>query len=685
MDFCLPKEYADKIIEALRSGSISPDKLSSIKDSASRREFLKKYVGDNYAETVNTLFEKKILLKNRDAAIVAFFKDITGLSKQKKAALAEKYKENYIEKQRRIFNPTEEEGFLNEITSDIYSKKYKTEVSLEEAQQITELSAEAKEAREKIIDIDASTDKQRLDYATAQSALKRYVEELERPEKEYELINPFKEITPDDKYDAVIHNGKELIKFIGENTRALVAGMVDNSMWGVQGVRALLDRRTTKVWAKNFLKSWKDIYRVFRKGMDERSVIMDSVYTTVYAEKNYLKGRYSGKVSKGKKGPSLDIGIHEDEYPTSTLPKRIANFPVLSKIPIFKQVLSTIGRVGAAAEVAFEAGAIRLRVDIANILYDLVEKNGVDLSSNRNVGGVNVIVNSMTGRGALGFAEKISKELNNILFSSRLLKSAIDVITNHALNNDVPVKLKWMSVKRVLNAASTAATILTIAYNLDKNSTDPDPRSAKFGTLYGVNIIGSVKSLLNLIARTATQSTKSAKTGIVSEFGSGFGQTNGMDVLVDYALNKTNPIGSAVRDIIRQRNFEGEKPTILNTLASLVTPINLSTQKDIYKDSEDNKFIKGLYSILSTMGFNVSTDYGSVWDPESTKEKAKFLEKSGEENFKKANEEFNREYNKWIKEKRKDKEFENLDDDKKRKIVSKKRKSIKRKAMNKYR
>jgi len=65
----------------------------------------------------------------------------------------------------------------------------------------------------------------------------------------------------------------------------------------------------------------------------------------------------------------------EEEFPTS--------FP--SRIPV-------LGRFFKAAEVAYEAGAMRLRADVADAMYMMAEKVGRDLKNKVTVGDINLTV-----------------------------------------------------------------------------------------------------------------------------------------------------------------------------------------------------------------------------------------------------------------------------------------------------
>ena len=133
MSFCLIKPLAEKLKAAIKSGEIDPEKMNDM-TSEEVHALLAKHIGDDAAREVNKLYESKLLLKNQEAGIVKMFRDVTGLSKEDRAELETKTKARYAERQRRIYNPADDEKMLNELTSDIYSKKDKTEVSPEQAQ-----------------------------------------------------------------------------------------------------------------------------------------------------------------------------------------------------------------------------------------------------------------------------------------------------------------------------------------------------------------------------------------------------------------------------------------------------------------------------------------------------------------------------------------------------------------------
>ena len=397
--FCLIPKLAEKVKQAIRSGKLNPERLNEM-TSIERRGLLTEIVGEGAAKEVNLLFEKKLLLKNQEAAMYDWAGEITGITKEAKEATLAKIRQAFADKNRRLYEPKESENFLNELTSDIYGKKYKTEVSLEEAQIITELAQDSKMAQAKMKpDFTWKTKADGLDFGAKKVALDNYVSALKLEASQKKLISPLKEKGIEAKARIMLENAKVSANFIAENSRAIVAS-IDNSFFGRQGIKALLNPKYTKLWVNSFIKSWSDIGKTLKDANKAGDAIIDATKADIYSSKNYLNGRYEGKAGKGAKGTSLEIGMREEPFPTS--------FP--SKIPVF-------GRFFRASEVAYEAGAMRLRKGIADKLYSMAEKNGVDMTSNFEIGSINELANSITGRGTFGKkAGEMEKVVNKAFF-----------------------------------------------------------------------------------------------------------------------------------------------------------------------------------------------------------------------------------------------------------------------------
>jgi len=670
MPFCLQQQDAEKIKQAIRSGKLNPAKLVEM-TSQQRRAFLADLVGTENAKEVNLAFEKKLLLVNQEKAMYDWAKDITGMSKEAKEATLQKIRDTYAEKKRRVYSPAENEKFLNEIVSDVYSKKFKTEVTLEEAQTITELSQDFKKAKAKTGDVtkwktedfvQTGSKEDAILRGATETALNNYIGGLKAEANKVLFINPFKVRGLMEKARAVSVDAKISLKFIAQNARSVKAS-VDNSLWGRQGIKAFFTHPT--IWAKNFSKSFVDIGQVMKTGNKAGDAIIDAEKAEIYSRENYAKGRY-------ERGEKLDIGIKEEEFPTSAP----------SKIP-------ALGRLFKAAEVAYEAGAMRLRSDIADKTYSIAEQGGIDMTSELEIGGINKMVNSMTGRGALGRVEGASEILNLALFAVKFFKSNLDVLT-------APFKLlsgestfaKRRAAINTLKIVSGIATILIIANALDDDSVDFSAISANFGKIRAGNmrfdVTGGMSSLVILLARLATQSTKSSVTGITKQFGEGYGSTTGMDAFWNFTENKFSPMFSVVKELVDQKTFEGEKPTVINQLQNLTVPIVIESGIDAYQKED----IANALLVLIADGIGISANvysYNSNWEVNPGKELIQFKEKVGKDKFKEANAEFNGLVNKKIVELKADEKWKAMsDEDKQKKLLSEKTK-IKDKIFRSYR
>jgi len=618
MVLCLTDEGVRKLKKAIKEGKINPNKLLAM-TSVERRAFFDKFLTEEQAKIVNILFEKKLLLKNQEKGIVNWAREITGIGRESKLATIQKIKDTYAEKARRKFDPAENESFLNELTADIYGKRYRADVSLEEAQQITELSQDVQKTLEKRNeDLTWNTKEDALDFGSAKVALDNYTGVLQKATKK-----PYLDIKEEGISRTVIKAGGIATNFIAENARAIVAS-VDNSFWGRQGISALFRPATSKLWAKNFAKSFQDIYKTLGGGTKAGNAILDGVKAEIYSRPNYSKGLY-------EMGEKLDIGISEEEFPTSAP----------EKIP-------ALGRVFKAAEVAYTAGAMRLRADIADKFYGMAEKINVDMTDKIEVGAINALVNDMTGRGSMKLSKETQATMNKMFFSIKFFKANLNKITK-PFTGKTKFTRKQAGIN-LLTTISSIAVILAIAKALNPDSVEEDPTSANFGKIRlkntRIDITGGMSPILTLIARIFTNNTKSSITGLKREM-KGFGVSDGMDALWNFTENKFSPLGSTIKELVERKTFEGDKPTFLNMIKNLTVPMIIEGAFDTHKI--DGIGMALLAFIADGIGISVNTySFNDNWNNKDTQEMKEFKENIGQEKFNKANKEYVQKVNDYI-------------------------------------
>ena len=138
MAWCLPKHIANKFLQELQSGKISPEKLMEM-TSKQRREHFEGTFGKENAQNVNRMFESKLLLKNQQQGIITWAQTMAGLKPEAKRDILSR-----VEKMKDALNPETEGAFLE----DIVSFRLKTNVTPTEAKYISELATDAIKKKE---------------------------------------------------------------------------------------------------------------------------------------------------------------------------------------------------------------------------------------------------------------------------------------------------------------------------------------------------------------------------------------------------------------------------------------------------------------------------------------------------------------------------------------------------------
>lgn len=169
MNICLLPEKVAEFRQALKDKTINIADLLDM-TSEERTALLEKYAGDQ-AKKVNTLFEEKLVLKNRMLGIKNWASKMGEIGKYSplgKAELDKALSEYRARQQERIFSPAENEAFLN----DLADKRAGVHISREVAAKVFELSAKADALREVNPKMSGVSD----EYLKAREELNAYVE-----------------------------------------------------------------------------------------------------------------------------------------------------------------------------------------------------------------------------------------------------------------------------------------------------------------------------------------------------------------------------------------------------------------------------------------------------------------------------------------------------------------------------
>lgn len=134
---CLPKENSDAFKRALKDGSIKiPDLLKMTTEE--RQAAFASVVGEEYAQAVNTMFEKKLLLKHQQAGLIDWIKEVGGLKPEQRRDLIAR-----IQRREKAFTAEDESKFLNDVADQTLG----TSVSHAEAKKIFELTKKVEAAK----------------------------------------------------------------------------------------------------------------------------------------------------------------------------------------------------------------------------------------------------------------------------------------------------------------------------------------------------------------------------------------------------------------------------------------------------------------------------------------------------------------------------------------------------------
>lgn len=544
MAFCLPKFAADALIKSL------PEDLSKLTDisSADRRKFFADIVGEENAKQLNAEFESKLILKDQQQGIINWVKKVTGMTEEAKRDLISR-----VQKMKDVLQPEDRQAFLE----DLAGHRLGMGVSIEEAGKIVDLAKKVEETKSAM---DQGGD--RLEYGKAKVEFNNYVNELklqsEKTSLKQKLMNPISTATE-----------------LAGQSKAIKASL-DNSALLRQGWKAAITN--PRIWGENALKSFQNIYRSL-KGKE----VTNEVNADIVSRENY------DRMVKAK----LDIGNAEESFPTS-LPE---------KIPLF-------GRLYKASEVGFTTFLHKLRADIFDKYIDIAERSGIDINDKAELESIGKMVNSLTGRSSLGRFEPAAQIINNVFFSPRFMKSHFDVLTAHQFQKGVTPFVRRQAAINLVKIISAQAAIMGISNLLQPNSAETDPRSADFGKIKVGNtrfdVSGGASSLVTLASRLLSQSSKSSTTGKIVPLNSGkFGAQTGTDVVYNFFENKLSPAAGVIRDLIRDKTFQGDKPNLANETNNLITPLPI---QNFFQTKNDPKAANMLLIMIADgLGIGANT------------------------------------------------------------------------------
>lgn len=453
---------------------------------------------------------------------------------------------------------------LKELLSN--AKAHHDKVSKEEFKKLMELAKNVKEA-----DKNRALGGDRMIYGRAKADYMAYLEELsgERRSVKEQLkdrIAEFSKEWEDNSVSAIFHLVEDTLKTGIESSIGFVASL-DNSFMGRQGLWTLMTHPTA--WWDGAYNSFADMVKVLG-GKEARRELMADMYSRDNF-KEYIKAKIITK--------------NEEQYPSH----------IPSRIPV-------IGRAFSASEQAFFGSALRMRMDLYDLLTSRAKANGVDFGKKGEIENWGKLINSLTARGAWGKkGDPVTLKL--LLWAPKMLKGHLDVLTAHGLGSGLKESkyARQEAFKNIMKITAETALIMAIADALVPGSIEWDSKSSDFGKIKIGNtrfdITGGAAALVVFASRMVKGLTKSTTTGLTT-------QKARWDIFLDFLRGKANPPIRMLTDWMIGENWRGEKFSWTDSAINAFTPISIQNAIDL-KDEQSLASVMGVF--LDAVGISSNT------------------------------------------------------------------------------
>jgi len=339
---------------------------------------------------------------------------------------------------------------------------------------------------------------------------------------------------------------------------------------------------------------WPAAYNMFKYAGSEKTYkVLQNYLSTEWKHRDLAK---AARLAITRIGSDMNE-LPKEEHFLSELPERVPG----------------LGKLYRGSERAYVGFLDKLRADTYSSLvgdleragiktYDTVKINSRDKTTGKMITVDKVVptqevldtakfINTATGRGSLGAAEKYGDLLNTIFYSPRFQASRLDLMTKF-LRPDTYTKLspalRTEYLRALLSMGGIAATINGLGYAVGGKLTS-DPRSSDFGKVIyhdktrqdpGAGFL----QYLTLAARMVTNQTTSTRTGKVSEMGEKFGSSDRLDTLGRFTRNKLSPIPGLAVSAIKGKNPIGEEFSLLDETGKLMVPLLIQDINEILKN-----------------------------------------------------------------------------------------------------
>lgn len=241
-----------------------------------------------------------------------------------------------------------------------------------------------------------------------------------------------------------------------------------------------------------------------------------------------------------------DITKREENF-VSTWAETGGNLPYFSTA-----YRNTFGRVVRGSNRAYVAFLNKLRADTFENMMATMRKTGLDPDKDEKVArDLAAFINDATGRGSLGKLEKVAPELNNVIFSPRLISSRLSYMNpKNYVSSSIDKQVRKERLKSVLAMGGTWLGMGSIGA-MGGADVSLNPTSSDFGKIRVGNTrldpAAGFQQYLVAMARFMSGYNTQATTfrnpnPTMEELGTEYGGKTRLDVVQDFAANKTHPV-----------------------------------------------------------------------------------------------------------------------------------------------
>lgn len=380
-----------------------------------------------------------------------------------------------------------------------------------------------------------------------------------------------------------MHGG---IGAVGLNVSKLANTM--KSMQNAMSLAAPLRHGIGLLARKEFYPAFADMFKFF--GNKE---FYDQSMQAIEEHPNYMLSREGGLfISKPN-----SVLSSEEEFLNS----------YVGKIPFVRDAVG-------ASQRAYSGFLNKLRFDTFNGMIEKAKALGHDTGTQvgesvvptKETKTIANFINNATGRGDLGRLNKMTNELNTLLWSPRMIASRVTMLTNPSIYTSLPKGMRMEGIKSLLAIASLGTVIDTLAtYGGAKVSTNilsSDAGKSRFGKDV-IDPWGGFQQYVVAAARFLAGKTDS-KT-----------PTSRLKIAGNFLASKESPATDLAHMLLTAKKFTGKstdpatagnfvdqynnKTTIQSEVAKRFTPIFIQDLQDLVKS--DSKFSNsiGLDSALT--------------------------------------------------------------------------------------